>query len=143
MGLAAAYEALQRGHTVEVLEGAPEAGGMAAHFDLDGLSIERFYHFICKSDAPTMDLLKDLGIFERLRRRVTSMGMFTGGRLHAWGNPIALLTFPEISLISRLRYALFALVSTRRERWDSIENETSSSWILRWCGQEVFDRLWK
>ena len=143
MGLAAAYEGLRCGHTVEVVEGAPEAGGMAAHFDLDGLSIERFYHFICKSDAPTMDLLKELGILERLRWRVTTMGIFTGGRLYPWGNPVALLTFPEISLISRLRYALFAFVSTRRERWDAIETEPASSWILRWCGQEVYDRLWK
>ena len=39
MGLAAAYHALKRGHQVTVLEAAPEAGGMAAHFDLGGLSI--------------------------------------------------------------------------------------------------------
>ena len=53
MGLAAAWQALTRGHQVTLLEAAPEAGGMAAHFDLAGLSIERFYHFVCKADAPT------------------------------------------------------------------------------------------
>jgi len=42
MGLAAAYHAAQAGMVVEVLEAGPDAGGMAAHFDLDGLSIERF-----------------------------------------------------------------------------------------------------
>jgi len=142
MGLAAAYQALKQGHTVEILEGAPEPGGMAAHFDLAGLSTERFYHFICKSDLPTMQILKDLGIYDLLRWRDTTMGLYTGGRLYPWGNPIALLTFPKISIVSRLRYALFAFVSTRRERWDAIENETARSWILRWCGQEVYDRLW-
>ncbi len=143
MGLSAAYHASKAGHTVEVLEAAPEPGGMAAHFDLDGMSIERFYHFICKSDQETMRLLEQLGIEKKLRWRVTSMGIFTGGRLHDWGNPVALLKFNEISLISRLRYALFAFVSVRRERWDAIETESAQSWITRWCGREVFERLWR
>jgi protoporphyrinogen oxidase len=143
MGLAAAFRAVKAGHTVEVLEAAPEPGGMAAHFDLDGLSIERFYHFVCKSDAPTMELLNELGIGELLRWKTTTMGIFTGGRLHDWGTPIALLKFNEISLISRLRYGLFAFLSVRRDRWDAIETETAHSWITRWCGTEVYDRLWK
>ncbi len=143
MGLAAAYHAVKDGHTVEVLEAAPEPGGMAAHFDLSGLSIERFYHFVCKSDDSTVELMHELGIADAIRWRVTTMGLFKGGRLHKWGNPLALLTFPQISLLSRLRYGLFAFVSTRRERWDAIETESARSWIMRWCGAEVYDKLWK
>jgi protoporphyrinogen oxidase len=143
MGLAAAFHAVKAGHTVEVVEAAPEPGGMAAHFDLAGLSIERFYHFICKSDAPTMELMDELGIRDQLRWRTTSMGIFTGGSLHDWGTPVALLKFSEISLLSRLRYGLFAFLSVRRNRWDAIETESARSWITRWCGAEVYDRLWK
>ena len=73
MGLAAAFQALQDGHDVQVLEAAPEPGGMAAHFDLAGLSIERFYHFVCKTDQPTFELMRDLGIADKLRWRVTTM----------------------------------------------------------------------
>jgi protoporphyrinogen oxidase len=143
MGLAAAFHALKAGHSVDVLEAAPEPGGMAAHFDLAGLSIERFYHFVCKSDTPTFELMEELGIGDRMRWKTTTMGIFTGGRLHDWGNPVALLKFNEISLLSRLRYGLFAFVSVRRDRWDAIETESARSWITRWCGTEVFDRLWK
>jgi protoporphyrinogen oxidase len=117
MGLAAAFHAVKAGHTVEVLEAAPEPGGMAAHFDLAELSIERFYHFVCKSDTPTMELMDELGIRDQMRWRTTSMGIFTGGKLHSWGTPVALMNFSEISLISRLRYGLFAFVSVRRDRW--------------------------
>ena len=134
MGLAAAFHAINEGHSVEVLEAAPEPGGMAAHFDLAGLSIERFYHFVCKSDTETMKLLGELGILDKLRWRKTSMGMFTDGKLHDWGNPVALLKFGKISLLSRLRYAVFAFVSVHRERWDAIETESARSWITRWCG---------
>jgi len=143
MGLSAAYHAVKEGHTVEVLEAAPEPGGMAAHFDLAGLSIERFYHFVCKSDAETIELLNELGISDKLRWRTTSMGIFTGGKLYDWGNPLALLRFKEISLLSRLRYGLFAFLSVRRERWDAIETERARTWITRWCGCEVYERLWK
>jgi protoporphyrinogen oxidase len=143
MGLAAAYRALKAGHAVEVLEAAPEPGGMAAHFDLAGLSIERFYHFVCKDDHSTMELMDELGIRPLLRWRSTSMGLFTRGRLWNWGTPISLLKFHKISLLSRLRYGLFAFVSVHRDRWDAIETESARSWITRWCGTEIYTRLWK
>ena len=129
MGLAAAFHAVKAGHTVEVLEAAREPGGMAAHFDLGGLSIERFYHFVCKSDTPTMELMDELGIRQLLRWKTTSMGIFTGGRLRDWGTPVALMKFNEISLLSRLRYGLFAFLSVRRDRWDALETESARSWI--------------
>jgi protoporphyrinogen oxidase len=66
MGLAAGYWVAKRGHTVTVLEAAPEPGGMAAHFDLGGLSIERYYHFVCRSDQPTLELLDQLGISDKM-----------------------------------------------------------------------------
>src|SRR5271156_6649146 len=88
MGLAAAYEAVKAGHDVTVHEAAPEPGGMAAHFDFGGLSLERYYHFVCKADRPTFELLEELGIADRLRWVHTRMGVYTGGRLHAWGDPV-------------------------------------------------------
>ncbi|MEI9928745.1 MAG: NAD(P)/FAD-dependent oxidoreductase, partial [Sphingomonas sp.] len=143
MGLAAAYHAAKGGHAVTVVEAAPEAGGMAAHFDFDGLSIERFYHFVCKADAPTFALMEELGIGDRMRWRATTMGFFSGGRLHEWGNPVALLKYPGVSLISRIRYGILAFVSTRRERWDALETQSAREWIMRWGGREVYEKLWK
>ena len=59
MGLAAAYHAAKAGHEVTLFESDPGPGGMAAHFDFDGLSIEKFYHFVCKTDAPTFEMLEE------------------------------------------------------------------------------------
>jgi len=143
MGLAAAYHAAKAGHSVEVLEAAPEPGGMAAHFDFAGLSIERFYHFVCKADTATFALLDELGLGDRMRWRPTSMGFFIDGRLHEWGNPLALIKFPSVSLLARLRYGLLAFMSTRRERWDALETQSAKEWITRWGGAEVYNRLWK
>ena len=143
MGLAAAYRALTLGHEVTVLEAAPEAGGMAAHFDLAGLSIERYYHFICKTDQPTFDLMAELGIADRLRWRATSMGYFTRGALYPWGDPISLLRFPHLTPVEKLRYGSLMFLSTRRDRWDALETLSAKDWIEQWCGRSVYEKLWK
>lgn len=143
MGLAAAWQAVRDGHEVDLVEAAPEAGGMAAHFDFDGDSIERFYHFVCRTDYPTFELLRELGLEDRLQWRRTSMGFYTDGRLHPWGNPLALLQLPDAPLLSKLRYGLLAFVSTRRDHWAELENESAKDWILRWCGEDAYRRFWK
>jgi protoporphyrinogen oxidase len=143
MGLAAAYRAARNGHEVDLIEAAPEPGGMAGHFDFDGVSLERFYHFVCKTDYPTFDLMKELGIGDAIQWRATSMGVFTGGKLHRWGDPVGLLKFPHLSLWQKLRYGLFAFVCVRKNSWPEIEREPAKSWITRWCGQGVYDLLWE
>jgi protoporphyrinogen oxidase len=143
MGLAAAYHAAKAGHQVEVLEAGPEPGGMAAHFDFDGVSIERFYHFVCTSDAPTFALMDEIGLGDKMRWTATTMGHFAGGKLHEWGNPFALLRYDGLSLIARLRYGILAFVSTRRERWDALETQSAKEWITRWAGAEAYAKMWE
>ena len=143
MGLAAAYRAARNGHEVDLIEAAPEPGGMAGHFDFDGISLERYYHFVCKTDYPTFDLLKELGLADAMQWRPTSMGILTGGKVHGWGDPVSLFRFPQLSLAQKLRYGLFAFVSVRKNQWPEIENESAKSWIMRWCGERVYQLLWE
>jgi protoporphyrinogen oxidase len=143
MGLAAAYRALTLGHQVTLLEAAAEPGGMMAHFDLAGLSIERYYHFVCKSDQPTFDLMDELGIGNLMRWKPTSMGYFIGGALHPWGDPFSLLRFPHLNIVEKVRYGLLMFVSTRRNSWPSLEHISAKTWIERWCGANVYATLWK
>lgn len=143
MGLAAAYQALLDGHPVDVLEASPEPGGMAGHFDFGGISIERFYHFVCRSDDPTFQLMAELGIAEKLHWVPTTMGLFTGGALHPWGDPVSLLKLPGVSWIGKLRYGLFVFACMRRHRWKALEHRSAREWIVRYCGQEIYDRFWQ
>lgn len=143
MGLAAGYHAAKAGHQVEVIEASPEAGGMAAHFDFAGMSIERFYHFVCKTDQPTFNLLAEIGLGDKMRWRDTSMSYFAGGKLHTWGDPVSLLTYPHLSFIEKVRYGLLAFVSVKRDRWDALETQSAREWIVRWSGESVYNKLWK
>lgn len=143
MGLAAAHHAAKAGHKVVVFEADKVAGGMAAHFDFGGLSIERYYHFVCKPDAPTFELMGELGIADRMRWKRTTMGYFVDGRLHDWGNPVALLRFPGLSLIEKLRYGLMMFTSVKRGAAGDLENRSARDWIVGWCGRSVYERMWK
>lgn len=143
MGLAAAYHAAKAGHRVTVFEHDRIPGGMAAHFDFAGISIERFYHFVCKADEPTFDLMAEIGIGDRMRWTPTSMGYFLDGKLHKWGDPVALLAFPGLGLIDKLRYGLLAFTSTKRSDWRRLDTLRADQWIETWVGKRAYDKLWR
>lgn len=143
MGLAAAQRAVTLGHQVDLLEAGSEVGGMAAHFDFSGVSIERFYHFICKSDQPTFDLMKELGILDKMRWANTSMAYYTHGKVHKWGDPISLLRYPHLSLIEKLRTGWQMFLTTKARNFAAIEHLTSREWIERGSGKSVYAKLWK
>ena len=142
MGLASAYEASKSGLKTLVLEAGRVPGGMAAHFDFDGLSLERYYHFICKTDFDSFALLDELGITKKLKWRETKMGYFYAGKLHKWGNPFALLTFPHLNLIEKFRYALTAFWTTKRKNWDAVEPLTAPEWLTSTVGKSGYEKLW-
>lgn len=143
MGLSAAFYAARAGHRVTVFEHDRVPGGMAAHFDFDGISIERFYHFVCKADQSTFELLRELGIGDRMRWRPTSMGYFMDGTLNRWGDPISLLRLPGLGLIDKLRYGLLAFTSTKRSDWTRLDRMTADTWIKSWVGPRAYEKLWR
>src|SRR5258705_3188156 len=142
MGLAAAQRAVSLGHEVDLIEADRKVGGMAAHFDFSGTSIERFYHFVCKSDAPTFALMDELGIADKMRWVDTSMAYYIHGKVHKWGDPISLLMYPHLTLIEKFRTGLQMFLTTKSGNFDRIEHLTSRQWIERGSGKSVYDKLW-
>ncbi|MGA1804538.1 NAD(P)/FAD-dependent oxidoreductase [Rhizobium sp. HT1-10] len=143
MGLAAAHRAAQLGHEVDLIEVDSVPGGMAAHFDFGPLSIERFYHFVCKSDEPTFALMRELGIGDKMRWRGTSMGYFIKGKIYPWGDPISLLMFPHLSLMAKIRTGLQMFLTTKSKTFKSIESKTARQWLEGGSGKKVYNTLWK
>ncbi|MEO0400897.1 MAG: NAD(P)/FAD-dependent oxidoreductase [Pseudomonadota bacterium] len=143
MGLAAAYHAAKAGHEVTLFESDPGPGGMAAHFDFDGLSIEKFYHFVCKTDAPTFEMLEELGISDKMRWVDTKMAYYIDGTIHPWGGPFALLRFPLMSFWQKFRYAISVFRQTKKANFDDLEHMSAREWIVRDCGQTTYDLLWR
>ncbi len=143
MGLATVLRLQESGHRVSLFEADAVLGGMTASMDFAGLRIERFYHFICKGDAPYLRMLEDLGIADQLRWVETHMGYYHGGEVKAWGNPQALLMFRGLDLISKIRYGLLVFLSTHRRDWRKLDKMDAVSWLRRWVGRRGYDELWR
>ena len=143
MGLAAAYYACRLGYDVEVLEAADQPGGMAAHFDFGDLSIERFYHFCCKTDYDTFQLLAELGMPEATHWVGTRMGYFVDGALYPFGDPLSLLRFPKLQLVEKVRYAAMVFLASKRREWSALDRVSAREWFARWCGERAYRKLWE
>jgi protoporphyrinogen oxidase len=143
MGLAAAHRAAQLGHQVDVVEADYQPGGMAAHFQFSGISIERFYHFVCRSDTATFALMGELGIADKMRWVPTSMGYYIKGKLYDWGTPLSLLTFPHLDLVSKFRYGLQMFMATKRNDWSALDKLQVRTWVENGAGKRAYDVLWR
>ncbi|MDM8557866.1 NAD(P)/FAD-dependent oxidoreductase [Candidatus Parabeggiatoa sp. HSG14] len=142
MGLVCAYELLKKHYQVDVYEKDDRLGGMSACFDFDGLTIERYYHFICRTDTPLFNLLNELNIADKLHWRDTKMGFFYNGVLYKWGDPIHLLKFPKLGFISKLRYALHVFYTKNINNWENLDKQSASVWLKKWIGKKAYDKLW-
>lgn len=143
MGLICALDLLKAGHHVDIYERDDRIGGMSASFDFDGLEIERYYHFICKTDAPLFDLLAELNLSNRLRWTDTKMGFYWNGRLYKWGTPQALLSFDGLSLIEKVRYALQVMKTKSVTDWGALDKIDALSWLKSWLGERAYKVLWE
>jgi protoporphyrinogen oxidase len=143
MGLATAHRLAQEGSDVTVFETDDRLGGMSAAFDFAGTPIERFYHFICKPDKPLFTTLEELGIADSLNWVSTSMGLFHKDKVHLWGRPDALLRFPHLDLLSKIRYGLFALKCSKIQEWTRLDKMNAITWLKAKCGEKGYELLWR
>lgn len=143
MGLMVAMELLKQGQEVDIYERDDRIGGMSATFNFDGLDIERYYHFVCKTDYPLFELLNELGIAHTLKWTDTKMGFFYNGTLYKWGTPMALLAFKGLGIVSKIRYGVHAMYAKGIKDWRPFDRIQATSWLRRWVGERAYNVLWK
>jgi protoporphyrinogen oxidase len=143
MGLATAYQLAKDGWQPVVFEADDRVGGMSAAFDFGGIQIERFYHFICSNDHATLDLIHELGLQNKLHWSATKMGYYYQGNVHPWGNIFALLKFPHLSLVDKLRYAMHVFYSVKNKSWNKLDQISATHWIKKWIGLKAYKVLWE
>jgi len=143
MGLTVAYELAKKGDEVVLFEKEPVLGGLASSFDWNGLRLERYYHFICLPDRYLLELIHELGLREELVWRNTKMSFFFQGKLYRWGNPLALLAFPEIDLWGKIRYGLNIVYSKYKKDWRPLDRVRAVDWLKRWLGESNYEFFWR
>ena len=147
-GLAAAYELVQRGLRVRVLESAERAGGVIKTDRFDGWVVDTGPDSLLVQKPAAVALCRELGIADRLTSTLTPRTAYVlrEGRLHplaegsVLGFPITISALARSSLFTsagKLRMACELLVPAR----DGDDDESVATFVRRRFGQEAADYL--
>jgi len=141
-GLAASFDLVRAGCHVTLLEAAPDFGGLASSFELEGNPIERFYHFICRSDAQLMKLVDELGLSSKVHWHQSRTSFYHNGKLRAFGSPLDLLRFNAVPLTQRIRFGLHVMHSRYRSEWKRLDQMPAKPWLIECIGEEAYNVIW-
>jgi protoporphyrinogen oxidase len=125
-----------------LIEAAPSTGGLASAARHGEYTWDRFYHVVLLSDQHLHELLRELGLADRLRWGTTRTGFYTDGRLHSLSSSLDFALFPPLSLIDKARLAGTILYASRVTDWRALEQVPVADWLERLSGRRVFQRMW-
>jgi len=141
-GLSASYDLARQGHRVTLLEAAPDFGGLASSIQIEGQLIERFYHFICRSDQYLIELIQELGLNEGLNWQPTRTAFYYNGNHYRFGRPIDLMRFKPVPWLQRLRFGFHILRSYYRSNWKWLDEIPAKAWLIENIGEEAYNIIW-
>lgn len=141
-GLSAAYFGLQKGFSVDLYESTDQLGGLAASFSFNGLTIEKYYHFICMGDYKLIEFASRLGIDHKIKFQPIKTAFYYKGRYFPFGTPFDLLRFSPISLISRFKFGLNVTHSKYTEDWEKLDKISAKEWLCRYIGEKAYHVIW-
>ena len=142
-GLSAAYDLARAGRKVHVLEKEEQPGGLASSFQLNGVSLERFYHHWFNNDRDVLQLIDDLGCSDDVLPRPTKTGIYVDGKIFRLSKPVDILRFTPLSLMDRIRMGLLVLKARKVKNWRELESITAEEWLIDLCGRNVYETVWR
>ena len=146
-GLAAAYDLTRAGCRVTLFEGAPQVGGLASGFKAPhwDWTLEKFYHHWFASDKAILGLIKELGWSDQVLFPRPYTVVYYNGEFQPLDSPLMLLRFffRNLSLPDMIRFGLVMVYLRLTPWWQPLERVTADEWMRRWCGDRVYNALWK
>jgi protoporphyrinogen oxidase len=144
-GLSAAYDLAKQGHSVTVFEATETVGGLASGFLAEGWewSLERFYHHWFASDHDVLALIKEIGQADRVFFPRPITAVWYRGKAYALDSPLAVLKYPGIPFLDRLRFGLVVGYLRLARKWEPLEGDTADEWLSRWMGRRAYEDLWR
>jgi protoporphyrinogen oxidase len=142
LGMTLALRLAEGGVRVTLLEAEAGPGGLAAPDTIGGFQWDRFYHVMLLSDLNLRRLLADVGLGETVHWKQTRTGFYGDGRLHSLSSSLDFARFPLLSLADKARLAATILRASRVRNPLPLEQEPVETWLRRWSGDRVVDRVW-
>jgi protoporphyrinogen oxidase len=142
MGMTLAHRLAQKGHQVKIFEAAPELGGLVSSWKMGDVEWDKFYHVILLSDFRTRNILKDIGLEDKIEWVETKTGFYINGKLYSMSDTMEFLKFPTLNLIDKFRLGLTILVASRIKNWKRLEKIPVTKWLRRWSGARTYNKIW-
>lgn len=145
-GMAAAYDLRKAGHKVTIYESADYVGGLASgfkepHWDW---SVEKFYHHWFQSDSSMLGLMEELGLRDKVVFPRPLTVMYHKGKFYPFDSIINALRFPGLGFgLDKIRFGFVGLFLRLTNNWKALETVTADSWMLKWAGKNVYEKMWK
>jgi len=144
-GLSAAYDLARAGCQVTIYESDDQVGGLASGFSRPNWewSVERYYHHWFASDKHILGLINELGWSDRVifPRPVTVV--YYDDRFFPLDSPIAVLRFPGIPFLDRLRVGAVVAYLRYVAAWEPLEQVTAHEWLSARVGERAYSSLWE
>jgi protoporphyrinogen oxidase len=141
-GLKAAHTLVKAGVEVTLLEHSAVLGGLASSFDVQGVRLERYYHFICKGDGELVSTLAELGLSHRLHWKSSRMAYFVDGGLYPFLTPLELLRFSPLPFMDRIRAGI-AVKRAQRMREEDLAEQKAIPWLKGVFGESAYRVIWE
>ncbi len=145
-GMAAAYDLRNAGHEVIIYESADYVGGLASGFKEPNWewSVEKFYHHWFQSDKYMLELIRELGWSDKVIFPRPLTVMYYKGKFYPFDSILKMALFPGLGFgLDKIRFGFVGLFLRLTNNWKALEKVTADSWMLKWAGKNVYEKMWK
>jgi protoporphyrinogen oxidase len=144
-GLVAAYDLARAGRQVTVFEAESYVGGLASGFKAPHWewSVERFYHHWFASDRHILGLIDELGWTDQVVFPRPITVVYHAGSFYPLDSPLAVLRFPGIPFVDRLRIGVVIAYLRYLSPWQPLERSTAHEWLSSRVGRRAYESLWE
>lgn len=142
-GIAAALELAKSGDCeVTLYEKESTLGGLSGSYTWQDVTWDRYYHVVLSTDGPLQELIKELGLQDKLFFKETKVGFYGAGRLVSFSSLWDFITFPFMTLWQKARLVWGILYSARIKNPDKLDKIFVRTWLTKVFGRRVYENIW-
>jgi len=143
-GLQAAYDLMQKGYKVTLIEKAKEVGGAAASIQIpENRKVPAGYHQIVGSDKYLIKTLEKLDLLESVKWKKTRITAYIDGAFLNLASVIDILKLQRLSFVSKIQYFLFGARCMITHDWSSWDKKSVTELIRSWANNQILSEIFK
>jgi len=141
-GLASAYLLSKKGIGVTLIEKEPELGGLASSFVYRNKILPQSYHHILSKDKALVSMLKELGVYPKVRWKHIKLVFWINKRYYNLANPIDLIAAP-MGITDKIRFVHFMLRCFAKNEWSGLNRVNAKKWLDSWANSNIRETIFE